>query len=251
MKIALEISGQPRGLPICLKFIKSALIDPNADGNELDIFIHAWHNEADVGKSYSSAQPSQNDGRTGRVKANTATILCDTLKPKKFLIEPQKEFPHLRNLKSEPSANQELLGSNFYSVYMANELKKQYEQENSFKYDIVIRTRYDLFYESKIKTMDYADYLDKIVVMEEFQNHQDWKNNPDQPMVDIFALGNSKNMDIFSSVYPNMESLNEIINPRFGENYLGRHVRSNNELKLHKAPFKIQILHRVIDLSSI
>ncbi len=249
MKLAICFSGQPRGLPICLDIIKYALLDANND-HELDIFLHAWHDENDVGKSYNSAQPNQNN-RVGKVRANTANLLIDGLKPKKFIIEPQKSFPHLRGLKFDISANQELLGSNFYSSFMANELKKQYEQENNFNYDAVIRTRYDLFYYEPIRVSSYSNLLDKIIVMEEFQTHQDQKNNPDKPMVDIFAISNSANMNIFSSVFPNMEELNSLINPPFGENYLGYFVRVKNNIQLYKAPLKLQILHRVVDLDSI
>lgn len=249
-RVAIELSGQPRGLPLCLNIIKSALIEPNQSDCEIDVFLHAWHDESKVGQPFSSAQPSQAN-RVGFIKPHTKELLRIFLNPKKYIIEPQREFPHLRNLIQEPSAVQELLGSNFYSVYMANELKKQYEQENGFIYDLVVRTRYDLFYYESINFMDYINHLEKIVVMEEFQNHQDWKNNFDKPMVDIFALSNSKNMDIFCGVYPNMEKLNKTINPPFGENYLGHHVRVNNNIELYKAPFKLQILHRVVDLSKI
>lgn len=244
MKIALCLSGQPRGIPLCLSFIQNNIIKPN---NISDVFFHAWHNEKDVGKFYNSAQSNQN-GFVGLVKPNTEDTLVNTLKPKLFLVEPQRDFLHLRNLIQEPSANQEFLGSNFFSVWSANELKRQYEQEQGFLYDCVIRTRYDLFYNAPIKVKDYQEKItgDNIVLMERFQNDQDSKNNSNQPMVDIFAFGSSKVMDVFSSVYPNMVELNKQISPRFGENYLGQHIRVNNKIALHKAPFEFQIMHRVL-----
>lgn len=248
MLTALLLSGQPRGLPICLELINQALIIPNGI---TDIFMHAWHDESKVGQPYNSAQPSQNGGRCGFVKANTEKMLLEKLNPKKFMIESQKEFPHLRNLKSDPTANQELLGSSFYSTFMANELKKEYEKEKGFTYDCVIRTRYDLFYYHPIVVAEYKDHLDKIMVMEKFQNDQDMKNNPNKPMVDIFSFSSSKNMDVFCGVYPNMEKLNKEIDPPFGENFLSMQVRIHNKIELHKIPINIQILHRVIDLSKV
>lgn len=249
MRIALCLSGQPRGLPLSIDLLKKGLVEPN---KITDVFFHAWHNEEDVGKSYNSAQSNQNS-IVGCVKPQTKETLVEQLQPLKYIVEPQKEFPHLRSLIQEPSANQELLGSNFYSVWMANELKKQHEQEQGFVYDMVVRTRYDLFYYEQVDLMKCVQAVSegKIVVMEEFQNHQDWKNNSDKPMVDIFAVGNSAVMDVFSGVYPNMESLNKVINPRFGENFLGWHVRNTHGIELHKAPWRFQILHRVVDLSKI
>ena len=34
----------------------------------------------------------------------------------------------------------------FYNIFKSNELKKQYETENNFKYDLVIRSRADYFW---------------------------------------------------------------------------------------------------------
>lgn len=247
MRIALCLSGQPRGLPLSIELIKKNLIEPNLI---TDIFIHAWHDEKDVGKSYSSAQPSQN-GRVGIVKQNTESLLLKGFQPKKWLIEPQKRFPKTWLFKSDPTANQEFLASNFYSVYMANELKIQHEKENNFIYDVVIRSRYDLHFGHKIEVNSYKDNLDKIIVMKKFQDDQDAKNNLDMPMVDIFAIGSSANIDVFSSVYPKMAELNKIIKPVFGENFLGRVVRVQNNIKLFKADLDLEILHRVVDLSKI
>jgi len=245
MKIALCLSGQPRGLPYSIDLIKENVIEPNSI---TDVFLHAWHNEEDAGKFYNSAQPHQN-GRVGRIKQNTESMLLNGFQPKKWIIEPQKRFPETWGMKADPTANQELLASSFYSVYQANELKSQYEKENNFVYDIVIRSRYDLYFDREILVENYYNKLDKIIVMKKFQDAQDAKQNVDKPMVDIFAIGNSKHINVFSSVYPNMPELNTLINPPFGENYLGRWVRVQNKIELHKADFSFEILHRVVDLS--
>lgn len=249
MKIALCLSGQPRGIPLGLDFLDRCLIKPN---NIEDVFFHAWHDELKAGQPYNSAQPNQ-VGRVGHVKPNTTETLVQRLNPKKYVVEPQKEFPDLRGLKSEPSANQELLGSNFYSVFMANELKKQWEQEQGFVYDIVVRTRFDMFYCQPVQIRDYTEPVEqgKIVVRKKYQDDQDNFHSLDLPMVDVFAFGNSRVMDVFSSVYPNMTTLNSKLSVPFGENYLGHHVRVDNNIELYKAPFEFEILHRVVDLSKI
>lgn len=40
--------------------------------------------------------------------------------------------------------------SQLRKVKLCNELRKEYEQENNIKYDIVIKTRFDVYYESKL-----------------------------------------------------------------------------------------------------
>ena len=236
-------------MPISFEMVKTAIIEPN--GIE-DVFLHAWHDESKVGQPYNSAQPAQN-GRVGFIKPGTAEYLTDAYKPKQALIEPQRDFEHLKSLISAPSANQELLGSNFYSSYMANQMRKIYEAQNGVKYDVVIKTRYDIYYEHHIKVADYLSQIEegKLVVRKRYQDDQDNFKNPNLPMNDVFAIGNGKAMDIFCGVYPEMTDLNKVINPPFGENYLGQHVRVKNNIQLHKADWTFDILHRVIDLSSV
>lgn len=250
MKIALCLSGQPRGIPFSCEEIHKNLINANPN---VDIFLHAWFDPEKIGKPYGSAQPKQDGGMCGFIKEKTDEILLDSYKPKKYVIEPQKEFPHARAFKSAPTAKQEVMASIFYSIYKSNELKKEYEFENNFKYDCVIRTRYDLYYHQPICVADYDDfYKEKIVVSSRYQSAQDnlpWSKY--NPMVDIFAFSSSENMDIFCSVFPNMESLNKIITPPLGEVYLGYHTRVLNNIKLYRADFNFDILHRVVDMRKI
>ena len=246
-RIALCLSGQPRGIPTSCKEIINNIINVN---DNVDVFLHAWYDPLDVGNPYGSAQPLQ-DNRVGTVQNDTDKILLETFKPKRSIIEPQRAFPFTEKFKSAPTARQEVIASIFYTMWKANELKKEYESENDFKYDCVIRTRYDLHYHSPIMIKDYSNILkEKIVVPERYQRDQDnipW--NKLKPMVDIFAFSSSENMDTFSSVYPNLEELNKAINPPYGEVYLGYHTRLKNNIDLHQAPFMMDILHRVMNLN--
>ena len=47
----------------------------------------------------------------------------------------------------------------YYSIYQSNNLKKQYEINYGFKYDIVIRCRFDLFFEHLKLLTDDSLYL--------------------------------------------------------------------------------------------
>lgn len=244
MKIALCLSGQPRNIKIGLKFIEKYLLQPNKH-HEIDVFLHCWYDAADVGKSYTSAQQYA-DGYVGLVEQGTDSLLLERLKPKKYVIEKQINFKeYSKTFKTHPNAKQDIMCSIFYSMFACNNLKKQYEIENNFKYDLVVRTRYDLAYFSPIIFSEYLDSFNKITVLENYQKDQDVYSSINLPMPDIFSFSNSKNMDIFCSVYPNMKEINAKLDIPFGERYLGEWVRVQNKILLNLIDKKVVILHRM------
>ena len=86
-----------------------------------------------------------------------------------------------------------------YSIHKCNELKKNYEIENNFKYDFVIRTRYDFGLSEPI----YIDNFDRNIIYAPNDNSHAYGFN------DQFAIGSSENIDIYSDVYPSIESIIE------------------------------------------
>jgi hypothetical protein len=247
MKIALCLSGQPRGLPVSLDCLKKGL---NID--TMDVFFHAWFDPDTVGTAYDSAQSNQL-GKVGIVHPDTEQLLLETLKPVDYIFEPQRTFPFTQRFRELPDANQDRMASIFYSIYMANLLKRKHELLNDFKYDLVIRTRYDLIYDEKIDVTKYIDIAKThIVTSEKFQG---LRNNPNfahgnYTLTDIFAFSSSENMDVFCDTYPNMTYIHNNIHIPYGENYLGYRVRVMGGIEAHCVPeFQYEILHRVIDIS--
>ena len=247
MKIALCLSGQPRGLPLSLEILKANLIGIE----NMDIFLHAWYDPDTIGQPYDSAQ-SSTLGHVGFVHPRTEELLL-SLNPKDYIMEPQKEFPFARRFASRPDANQEKMVSIFYSIYMANLLKKRHELLNDFKYDLVIRTRYDMWYEKPIDVMEYWEQSrTHIVTAEKFQG---LRNDPkfthgNYTLTDIFAFSTSENMDVFCDTYPNFSYINSQIHIPYGENYLGYRVRVMGGIEPFCAPFDYEILHRVVDINN-
>jgi len=248
MKIALCLSGQPRGLPLSLQALKHGL-----DIDNMDVFFHAWFDPSTIGQPYNSAQGSQ-QGRVGIVHPQTKELLLETLKPVDYIIEPQKEFSFARNFGSLPEANQEIVASVFYSIYMANLLKKRHELINEFKYDLVIRTRYDLIYDERIDVKKYIDLAQTMIITsEKFQGIRNDDNYIHGPytLTDIFAFSSSDNMDVFCDTYPHISFINTQINPPYGENYLGFRTRVMGGIQAHCVPeFQYEIMHRIIDINN-
>jgi hypothetical protein len=82
----------------------------------------------------------------------------------------------------------------WYGIHSANELKKNWEQQNSFKYDIVIRSRFDL------DVFDKFDFVDWDLVRNNFINIPiGWDHRGG--LNDLFAYGTSEAMDYYSSLF--------------------------------------------------
>jgi hypothetical protein len=252
MKIALCVSGQPREISLALEQLKNNVIIPN---NIDDIFIHTWYHPSCDNKPFDSAQPAQEDGRLGKWKPNTDKIILETLNPKKYIFESPNEFDDYKDLPGQPSAIQNKMVSIFYSIWKANELKKQFEEENNFKYDIVIRVRFDLFYYDSLIIEEHINEntINTILVSSRFQSIRQNDSYPINggghysSMVDTFAFGTSENMDKFCSVYPEFKDIHQKIWPHvYGEAYLGYQVRGVYQIPITMIPFEYEILHRVI-----
>lgn len=194
MKIAYCISGQPRFFEkgyesMFLKFIE------NNKEHSTDVFIHTWHNPDLVNQQYDSSE--WNVGISDTYKENTIDNICKLYKPKKILVERPIDF----KIKQQYDTNKAKQPTNitfsmFNSIYKSNELKKQAEAEELFKYDFVIRSRFDWFLKEQINIEDLDRntlYIPNRCPTENAYNDQ-------------FAIGSSKDMDIYCDTYNNIEA---------------------------------------------
>lgn len=134
---------------------------------DYDIFYHTWENEPLISQ-----------------------MLKETYNPADCLEEEL-----LDNTKESS------FGSMLYSMMMANELKKRYEIENNFRYDLVIKTRFDLvFPEHTIFPIEKTLWPRTIYsVNGNFGiNHTDYENHG---ISDVIFWGDSQSMDIATNVY--------------------------------------------------
>jgi len=178
-----------------------------------------------------------------------AEKILTVLKPKLWLFEEQINFEnYTKFFNTHPTAKQSSLASNFYSVYVANNLKKQYENMEGFVYDYVIRMRYDLFFNKPILVSDYVDWVQTgVVVPKNYQEDQDritW-NATNKGMVDVFAISSSEHMDKYSETFLQMPSVNREYSPPFGEVYLGVTTRIIHDLNIHYADIDLDLIRRV------
>lgn len=163
MKKAISFSGQSRFIKEGLETLKKNLYN----FSEYDIFIHTWE--------------------------NNLSLDCALYNPKGIIIEPQKNV--VPSDVQDCSREAFIHFSMFYSIMESLRLKTEYELLNNFKYDLVIRTRFDIGLDSPFNP-------------EQFDLSQGvW--SPDvcaNPAVisDWFNFSTSDKMDVYGEIYNNI-----------------------------------------------
>lgn len=216
MRIALCLSGQ-------LRFVEQGFYDsirPNIlDTGNVDVFIHTWNiSPEQIGK------PFINGGGHPMGEPVKESIVEDTrvlYNPTKMVVEPQIQFESGKWTDRTTWYRSEYMLSMFYSIYASNELKKSYEKEHNFKYDWVVRSRFDVTTPSgklQIQELDSSNLYTPADVFDPINGY-----------VDSLAYSNSKNMDIYSDTYNNVYSIMEDLNMKLvGEYVLRKHVDNHN-----------------------
>lgn len=195
MKVALCLSGHLRTFQYTYKSLKDNII------NQLncDVFIHTW----DV----IGAPTKKNPGDIANNSKQTIDYLDDIyrmLDPKFMSIEDQKDkldelIKQTNDITVPPQEQQYIMQhiglhvSMFYSINMSNNLRKEYEQDNNIKYDLVIRCRPDLFFRTKLD-FDMFNDLNKIYV-------PDIATYAEGGINDQVAIGTSTIIDQYCDIY--------------------------------------------------
>ena len=188
MKIALCLSGHLRAYKECFPSLKKFIIDPYKP----DVFIYTY--------------PIQGfDGIRGD-RSLMATMsnkkeLIELYDPIKLTIDPLKNLLDMNKYKDRIGSgvrDPTVIPSMFHGIYRANQLKVIWEIENAFKYDIVIRSRADIMYETMFGIKEFeACQQSNGVYFPAFGNYGG--------LNDQFAFGNSFIMDLYSSTFPNID----------------------------------------------
>ena len=161
---------------------------------EIDYFVHTW--------DYNSPSDVQGHKKTQKVLTKLELDeFKNIVKPKKILIEGRK-VSHSKIHWGQ--GNRPLLGyarSMLYAMFKVAELKKQYEKENNFEYDVCVRIRPDLFFdEGGIRQMLGSFNIPRDNFIHTVHCGYDGEF-PYFYAGDIFYYANSKTYDIISDLY--------------------------------------------------
>ena len=189
-RIAICFSGQPRTWRYCYQTWRQCL---NLD--QVDIFCHLWN---------FNTKPNSvsTDQLCHELSQQEIDELVDILKPKKIIIESHKT---LVPLKKDQVITYSPFLSQFYGIMKAARLKKQYEIENEWQYDVVARARYDAYFlepliSSNITVEDNAMY----------GFHYGWNQKTKRGRIgDIFWMADSQTYDIIADYYLNLHTIEQ------------------------------------------
>lgn len=186
MKIAVCLSGQPR----TLRYASKSIINYFSGDYEVDYFCHSWN--------YNNWK-----GKTDQI-----TWSNDEVVDKEQLLTDLSVFnPKKVEIQSKDSVRcHGPWESLFYSMMKANFLKKEYEIHNNFRYDLVIRARYDTIYQPNTNFVPPhpENNLDLYITHCERMNIEYNRLN----VSDVFFFGTSFGMDIVCDVYRYVVDIN-------------------------------------------
>ena len=194
MKIALCLSGGLRNFKDTYYSFKHFLLDEY----EVDVFFYGLENKEGVEKNKE--------------------YLIDLYNPKKFQINSVDFYDKISCKYNIPSS---FYG--FYNVLKCNDLKSEYENENGFKYDIVIRSRTDYFWFRYLTDEEVNLSKSNIIIPEEWA----FKDVNYFARFDGFAIGSSKLIDDYSDLFNRIDEYcnNILFHP---ESLCGYHLMINN-----------------------
>jgi len=190
MKIALCFSGQIRTLEKCIDTINETIIQKLP--NKPDIFCHfSPENSSDEALVEKLLSPKLCHFEPDEDVEIVNTDLFNECYNKRH----EDGLPHSWGPRTKEGVEQIL--RQMYSVYMSNELKKQIEEKEQVKYDIVFRMRPDQRY--------YGTLEDLSLVKEgeiRVPKH-DWHYG----INDRFSFAKSDTMDKYAKMYLNIQEL--------------------------------------------
>lgn len=206
MKKCLCISGQIRSWNL----VKNNWFDNFLNINDVDVFFHFWHNSDN---SYYVTNRGNgvvdvygdvlNEHLLGRYGDYDISDILNSFKPKSFQIEHPLD-PSVSNTNSM-----------FHSIQRCNNLKNNYERDHNFKYDLVIRSRFDLL------------FTEPVIIQEINNNTLYVKNRPGGcgGLNDWFAYGDSYVMDLYSNIINHLDNYN--LEGNCAEGVIGQIVSKN------------------------
>ena len=166
----------------------------NNETCDLDVFMHVW----DMNNTITDDQ-LKNDFKP--------TKFCKMKTIKEGIGETHwktlnKNYPDNHNFHTKESCVRilERVNSQMFGLYYANELKRQYEKEKGFKYDFVIKTRYDLLLGYK---PDFNKLSNSKFYSLPYNKHDKFHNGKKFiTLTDFFWISGSDIMDEFVTIAP-------------------------------------------------
>jgi hypothetical protein len=221
VKVGICMSGHLRSYDSCKENIQANIISPlKNNGFIVDMFLSTWD---DYG--YRSDDFNTNKVDINKYKADFTSSEFESYNKDFFMTnyytEKWKEYSHLSCNTTCPNSV-----SMLYKINKSYILLHNYEIENNFKYDVIIRLRPDLKFNqqidiSNIKESLFNNYLymptshGKYIIVTKY-------------IMDQLFFGNSVVMEKILNTYRDINSLIISDCPHTGEGFLWKQIMNNN-----------------------
>jgi len=215
------------------------------DINNTDVFIHMWHMGDEWVKKLNSGN-SSDIVFSPHAYLDYRDLSQDEIQryyqPKKYLVEDINQFNnHFNKLRdelvkectdgiSESHSRNNSLISMYYGLYKSDQLRRQYEIENNFKYDVVVKMRFDSNVLDEHGNFD-NEFAEHLIVTPNVLNIPigfDYKDGDNPAINNNFWIGDSDTTYVASQVYLNMLSIAKQIKIYSSETFFGQHLINNN-----------------------
>jgi len=193
LKIAICFSGQPR---IMIDGIMDNINRNIIESNNCDIFTYASKDDGKFSNSYKMLSDI----------LKNFNCISTKFKDDFFLdFEDRPMFSDISNRykKEEVSGKVKIQGilQQMFYIEECNKLREIYESENNFKYDWVIRCRFDIAFYDKLNLDNYSNEPNKVYLRKRKIGRSKFD--------DCFAFGDSASMSIYSNRFSYLTELNE------------------------------------------
>lgn len=217
-KAAIQISGEFRCLHLTKdSFEKNILQDLQKKGYAVDVFVHCWKRDETSLGTY----PFEGRGdwhKTMAVFSNADGV--NLFKPTSYLFQEPDEVSVLKD--------KNRFVHMYYSIFMANHLRKIYEMKTGSKYDLVIRYRTDCIVNEPLLKHLPAEASFLVIPRSTKTTNCDgpWNDGDDKHVCDWLAYGTPDCMNIYCDTFVTWVSENQT--PE-GEACLAQHLSRKNQ----------------------
>ena len=218
MKIALAISGQPRNHRKGFLEIKKHFLNKY----DIDVYLHSWKGSNFNRYRYGGVRKSY------EINSDTYDDLLNWYQPKDYLFEKPIDFDST-GIEDNQRINSQM--GCFMSAYRAWNLIEQ----SGIKYDLVIKTRYDLFFTHYLDANDpVITDVTKLDPNKVMFLRRDGSRDPENKISvnDGFAIGGYNVMKVYYNLFPNMIQY-QFVDPNYDSLYKPLESKFYNETIVH------------------
>jgi hypothetical protein len=210
-------ASEPLDPSIAFELYKEHVFDKNEN---VDIFIHSWsvEHEESLLKLYKPKKFTFQDQIEFPESSNKTYMKRSFLSKINFFVGSILKTKKYKEMKNHNEKACFRSYSRWYSSQRVLELKKLYEEEHDFKYDVVMVTRLDVGF---FKDLIFSDF-DMNYFYASHRNTPPWReingrpgpdynnNYKDKEFSDFWFFSRSQTMDTFSKVFDELNNHDEV-----------------------------------------